>query len=154
MINTVMNQLSCGRSASLSLADPVAASWPKGFGCSSPSVRVRSERSLAAVSVRCIGIPGVGFPLGSGCTTLTVFRRGSSRTELSLDRPGAGGGERGNGDGDSERRRGGSSSLCDRGPSWSTGLVGSSLFIFFCFEDFFGYFLLWTPAAASSYRWE
>lgn len=92
MIKTVMNQLSWGRSASLSPVDPGAEPWPKGFGCSSSSARVTS---LAVVSVRCIGIPPVGLPPGLGCTILTVSCGGSPRIEEPLD------------DGDSERRRGG-----------------------------------------------
>lgn len=151
-----MNQLSCGRSACLSSAVPGTVCWPNGFGCSSPSVRVTSERSVAAVSVRCIGIPRVGIHIGLRCTPLTLFCRGTSCTEESLDRSGSNGNERGRDGGDSESGDGDwgtSGSPGGRVPDRSTGLRVSLVSMFFRF-DFFGYSLLWIPAAESSYRWE
>ena len=140
-MNTVMNQLSCGRSASLASVDPGASSWPKGFGCSSSSARVTSERSLAAVSVRCIGMPRVGLPVGLRCTNLMVFCRGISCTEGSLERSGANGNGRGKDDSDPERRGGGSSTSDSSGLGWSTGLASSLPAVFFRF-GFFVYSLL------------
>lgn len=125
-MNTVMNQLSWGRSGSLSPVDPGVVSWPKAFGCSSSSARVTS---LAAVSVQCIGIP---LPPGFGCTILIVSCGGTPRIEELLD------------DGDSERRGGGSSTPGSSNGGvldWSTGLAGSLPFVLSRF-DFFEYLLL------------
>lgn len=72
-INTVMTQLSCGTLAGLSSITSGITSCPKGFWWSWPSARVASELSLAALPVRCIGVPGVGLPMGLGATNLTVF---------------------------------------------------------------------------------
>jgi len=153
IIATVMNQLSCEASASLALVTSGVASWPKGFGCSSPPARVTSEWSLAAVSVRCIGAERIGPLLGVRCANPTGLCRGSSRDGLTLDRSGAGDNGWGDDDGEFERRGGSpsmSGSLPSRGPGCNTQLAVSFPPMFLFFE----YSLLCVPAAASSYRWE
>ena len=155
-IETVITQLSCGISVCLSLVTSGATSWPKGFCWPWPSVRVTSERSLAALSVRSIGTPRVGLPLGLGATNLTVFCGGSSPNEWPLDRSGADVNERGSDDSDwgSRGRGAGKSDSSTRVPGCGTELTGSLSSVFFLFGAFLEYFLLCVPAAVSSYRWE
>lgn len=73
-----------------------------------------------------------------------MFCGESSRTELSPDGSGENDNGRGEDDGDSERRGGGSSTSGPPGgrvPGLSTGLADSLSSVFFCF-DFFEYSLL------------
>ena len=72
-----------------------------------------------------------------------------------LVRSGADESERGNEDGDSERRGGGSKmsrSPAGKTPGCNTGLVNP--FPFALLPIFFEHPRLWIPAAESSYRWE